>query len=112
MRKREGPLWPGNGICPSQEQYEDIYYRTDALWSETVLIDGVDPSTDSASCLFNWHRSYDGGLWLEIMPNQTPEATRHLQRHPWIHDPWQNDDHNSADEDDKSRKVDRNRIEQ
>lgn len=45
-------------------------------------------SRSATSRLFNWHRSYDDGLWLDDGTAPNIETIRTLQRHPWIIDPW------------------------
>lgn len=37
--------------------------------------------------MFNWHRSYDDGIWLDEGKGDV-ELARRLQRHPWIIDPF------------------------
>lgn len=45
----------------------------------------------ATSRLFNWHRGNDDGLWLDDGTHDIG-FVRHLQLHPWIVDPFDNDD--------------------
>lgn len=37
--------------------------------------------------MFNWHRSYDDGIWL-YDGTEDIDFVRRLQKHPWIVDPF------------------------
>ncbi|KAI9933960.1 hypothetical protein MW887_005032 [Aspergillus wentii] len=45
----------------------------------------------ATSRLFNWHRYYDDGLWLDDGTHNI-EHIRHLLQHPWIVDPFDDDE--------------------
>ncbi|PIG88745.1 hypothetical protein AARAC_000503 [Aspergillus arachidicola] len=51
----------------------------------------------ATSRLFNWHRSYDDGIWLDDGQRDT-ESVRQLQIHPWIIDPFDSPDDEPVDE--------------
>ena len=42
-------------------------------------------SGDASFNLFNWHRNYEGGLWL-IEGSEDIDAVRTTSSHPWIRD--------------------------
>ncbi|KAL4893332.1 hypothetical protein BDV59DRAFT_207821 [Aspergillus ambiguus] len=46
-----------------------------------------EQSGAATSRLFNWHRSYDDGIWLDDGTGDI-EFIRQLQNHPWIDDPF------------------------
>ncbi|OJJ46846.1 hypothetical protein ASPZODRAFT_151470 [Penicilliopsis zonata CBS 506.65] len=46
-----------------------------------------EQSRSATSRLFNWHRTYDDGIWLED-GTQNIEKTRRIHLHPWIVDPF------------------------
>ncbi|KAE8373038.1 hypothetical protein BDV26DRAFT_301345 [Aspergillus bertholletiae] len=51
----------------------------------------------ATSRLFNWHRSYDDGIWLDD-GNGDIEFVRRLQRHPWIIDPFDSQEDEPVEE--------------
>ncbi|EKV16295.1 hypothetical protein Pdw03_6463 [Penicillium digitatum] len=53
--------------------------------------DADEQSWSATSHLFNWHRHYDDGLWLDDGTSKI-EDIRRLQRHPWIVDPFHDAD--------------------
>lgn len=57
----------------------------------------------ATSRLFNWHRSYDDGIWLDD-GTRGKDQIRQLQSHPWIVDPFHETDGDEAVET-KSREV-------
>ncbi|PYI00192.1 hypothetical protein BO71DRAFT_341601 [Aspergillus ellipticus CBS 707.79] len=55
-----------------------------------------EQSWNATSRLFNWHRHYDDGLWLDDGTCDI-QFIRHLQQHPWIVDPFDDDDDDECD---------------
>lgn len=51
----------------------------------------------ATSRLFNWHRSYDDGIWLDDGTRDVDQI-RQLQGHPWIIDPFHETDEAEAAE--------------
>ena len=47
--------------------------------------------------MFNWHRSYDDGIWLDEGKGDV-ELVRRLQMHPWIIDPFDSLENESVEE--------------
>lgn len=79
--------------------------------SERALADSQ--SRDTTSRLFNWHRAYDGGLWLDE-GTENIEAIRRVQLHPWIVDLFNKDNRrvkdNSPVKESQQPEVDRETI--
>lgn len=46
--------------------------------------------------MFNWHRSYDDGIWLNEGKGNI-ELVRRLQVHPWIIDPFDDPDYEQVE---------------
>ncbi|QMW24847.1 hypothetical protein G4B84_000092 [Aspergillus flavus NRRL3357] len=51
----------------------------------------------ATSRLFNWHRSYDDGIWLDDGQRDI-ESVRQVQKHPWIIDPFDSPDDEPVEE--------------
>ncbi|KAE8368153.1 hypothetical protein BDV27DRAFT_168509 [Aspergillus caelatus] len=51
----------------------------------------------ATSRLFNWHRDYDDGIWLDDGQRDI-EFVRRLQMHPWIIDPFDSQDDEPVEE--------------
>lgn len=66
-------------------------------------------SRSATSRLFNWHRGYDDGIWLDD-GTQDIEAIRKLQRHPWIIDPWDDGGNHSPSSEKKPSMLDQESI--
>ncbi|KAB8259396.1 hypothetical protein BDV32DRAFT_159308 [Aspergillus pseudonomiae] len=56
-----------------------------------------EQSGSATSRLFNWHRSYDDGIWLDDGQGDI-EIIRRLQMHAWIIDPFDNGDDDPVEE--------------
>lgn len=59
---------------------------------------GEQQSLNATSRLFNWHRHYDDGLWLDDGTGDIA-LIRRLQRHPWIIDPFDIDNEPESPDD-------------
>jgi hypothetical protein len=57
-----------------------------------------EQSWSATSRLFNWHRHYDDGIWLDDGATDI-EAVRRLQRHPWIIDQFDDGQHELVEKD-------------
>ncbi|KAJ5943168.1 hypothetical protein N7516_003336 [Penicillium verrucosum] len=80
--------------CPADQADERPYLERDLADEQS----GV-----ATSRLFNWHRSYDDGIWLDE-GSEDVELVRELQKHPWIVDPFDSLE-NEPVEETKHRKV-------
>ncbi|PWY87336.1 hypothetical protein BO94DRAFT_465922 [Aspergillus sclerotioniger CBS 115572] len=62
-------------------------------------------SWSATSRLFNWHRDYDDGIWLDD-GTKSIEAVRQMQVHLWIVNPFDdNGQHDPVEEEDKDHQV-------
>ncbi|OOF98138.1 hypothetical protein ASPCADRAFT_205406 [Aspergillus carbonarius ITEM 5010] len=62
-------------------------------------------SWSATSRLFNWHRDYDDGIWLDD-GTKSIEAVRRMQMHPWIMNPFDdNGQHDPVEDEDKDHQV-------
>ncbi|PYI06444.1 hypothetical protein BO78DRAFT_315352 [Aspergillus sclerotiicarbonarius CBS 121057] len=60
-----------------------------------------EQSWSATSRLFNWHRDYDDGIWLDD-GTKSIEAVRRMQVHPWIVNPFEdNGQHDPVEQEDK-----------
>jgi hypothetical protein len=64
-----------------------------------------EQSWEATSRLFNWHAGIEDGLWLDDGNATDAEAIRKLQQHPWIADPYAEDDRNVSAGDAKGSKL-------
>lgn len=55
--------------------------------SHAEKIDADEQSAIATSRLFNWHRSYDDGIWLDDGTGDI-ETIRRIQQHQWMIDPF------------------------
>jgi hypothetical protein len=56
----------------------------------------------ATSRLFNWHRSYDDGIWLDDGSRDINQI-RQLQHHAWIVDPFRETEHDEVITETESR---------
>ncbi|RAK97632.1 uncharacterized protein BO80DRAFT_448239 [Aspergillus ibericus CBS 121593] len=57
-----------------------------------------EQSWSATSRLFNWHRDYDDGIWLDD-GTKSIEAIRRMQVHPWIANPFEDNGQDDPVED-------------
>lgn len=69
-------------------------------YSASDRLDADHMSSYATEYLFGWHAQWDEGLWLVEHPEDSVEAIRAFQSHPWLK-PWWFDEE-SEDEDDNS----------
>ncbi|KAJ5698220.1 hypothetical protein N7462_000225 [Penicillium macrosclerotiorum] len=70
--------------------------------------DMQNQSWAATSRLFNWHRAYDGGLWLED-GRMDMEEIRKLQAHSWIKEPWSDDENEPVAEEEEEEEEEESR---
>ncbi|GAQ43821.1 similar to Pc13g13620 [Aspergillus niger] len=74
-----------------QSQAQRVYHPSSTEHSNDVShaekIDADEQSAIATSRLFNWHRSYDDGIWLDDGTGDI-ETIRRIQQHQWMIDPF------------------------
>ncbi|KAE8151315.1 hypothetical protein BDV25DRAFT_128842 [Aspergillus avenaceus] len=97
-----------NERIPAGAEHQFGLVEARSMWysgSSGCAIDFSDPerytadeqSGSATSRLFNWHRSYDDGIWLDDGQGDI-ELIRRLQMHPWIIDPFESDEDEPVEE--------------
>ncbi|RAH62666.1 hypothetical protein BO85DRAFT_386175 [Aspergillus piperis CBS 112811] len=91
-----------------QSQVQRIYHPSstehpnDVPYIEQNAAD--EQSAVATSRLFNWHRSYDDGIWLDDGTGDI-ETIRRLQQHQWIIDPFAGSELDDLVEEPKDREL-------
>ncbi|KAJ5115682.1 hypothetical protein N7456_000030 [Penicillium angulare] len=71
--------------------------------------DADEQSWIATSRLYNWHRLFDDGIWLDGGTTSVEEV-RLIQQHPWIRDPFQFSDQDDPPTEAKEKSLDRQDI--
>ncbi|GFN21155.1 uncharacterized protein AtWU_10964 [Aspergillus tubingensis] len=91
-----------------QSQAQRVYHPSSTEHSNDVSyaeqIDADEQSAIATSRLFNWHRSYDDGIWLDDGTGDI-ETIRRIQQHQWIIDPFSASELDDLVEEPKDREL-------
>ncbi|GLA72944.1 hypothetical protein AtubIFM55763_003838 [Aspergillus tubingensis] len=91
-----------------QSQVQRVHHPSSTEHSNDVShaerIDADEQSAIATSRLFNWHRSYDDGIWLDDGTGDI-DIIRRLQQHQWIIDPFSASELDDLVEEPKDREL-------
>lgn len=73
----------------------NVYWQSRLTYPEQYIAN--EQSGYATSRLFNWHRSYDDGIWLDDGQRDI-ESVRQVQKHPWVIDPFDSPDDEPVEE--------------